>query len=790
MASDLASVQAAANRLKDPLERSSTAAEKIASEIAKLNQQAGLDKARASSTAYVSAAKAAAAAQRELNKALKDGSSASDGAAKSTAGLGKGLAALAGATLAVNAIREVTSAARELAAVAAHGAAVKDLETSFRALGGTRAELAALRSAIDNTISDSALIKMRNMGVALGISKESIAGLAKVAKTAALATGQDITFMFDSIVTGTARRSVKILDNLGISATAITAELAKSSTTLNTASQQQFEAAVIAASASLESVGALKAQADAYGQISAGMANATDTLAKWADDVLRGSGALGTVTSAGKEFGRWVKENEVALKRMASGAVVELSEKLRTLFTIVQGLSTAYLAVDSALSSVGTSIGGVVKWFNPMTYLEVGWNNLTNSVVWGMEAIGLATEVVTQPMRDFLRWSGRMTAGLREQAAAERQAARDTHELRRAMQGASDATKKQKEIEAEKKASQDAQDAHKVWLRDMRDRDNATKRHKETVDQWTKAVKDLRWELQLLEVSGFNAYRQLQDVAAARVQAAGFAGSMATGASAWQGQFGSAQAIGGAQAQAAGSVFANAIPQAQAGAAAASMTTLSAGLQDGATEFESFASGIEDSTLRATTAFEAMAISLTGNLDMMITTLKAFEEGQASGTDAALAGAVTVTAASAAAASAFIKDKRTVAGFMVPFEIAQAAASYPDWVGMAKHGFAAVKYAVVAGSSAGASSGASAGSSSARSAGSTTGSSRTLASGGRVVGSGMQGFAAVEQHIHVHTLDGPSTVDRVYAVFNKGARQNNGNKLDPRVLGESRRGGF
>ncbi len=73
-----------------------------------------------------------------------------------------------------------------------------------------------INEATDGTVSDLELMEKASKAVTLGIPIQKIADFARIAKAAAAAMGESVDFMFDSIVTGTARQSRLILDNLGI----------------------------------------------------------------------------------------------------------------------------------------------------------------------------------------------------------------------------------------------------------------------------------------------------------------------------------------------------------------------------------------------------------------------------------------------------------------------------------------------------------------------------------------------------------------------------------------------
>ncbi len=83
----------------------------------------------------------------------------------------------------------------------------------FRAMGG---DINVARNAVGGMVSDAELLKKANLAETMGISSEAFQKLAQISTAAAAKTGQEVGFMFDSIITGTARQSKMILDNLGI----------------------------------------------------------------------------------------------------------------------------------------------------------------------------------------------------------------------------------------------------------------------------------------------------------------------------------------------------------------------------------------------------------------------------------------------------------------------------------------------------------------------------------------------------------------------------------------------
>lgn len=103
--------------------------------------------------------------------------------------------------------------ARRAFNLAETGAQADDAQRIFERMGGS---VERLREQTRGLLSDSALVGKSNLAKTMGIKPEDFAELGKIALAAAKTTGQSAEFMFDSIVTGTARQSRMILDNLGI----------------------------------------------------------------------------------------------------------------------------------------------------------------------------------------------------------------------------------------------------------------------------------------------------------------------------------------------------------------------------------------------------------------------------------------------------------------------------------------------------------------------------------------------------------------------------------------------
>jgi len=151
----------------------------------------------------------AADAMRREDTAMTDSKS-------SLGGLADGLMGVAKAYVGVEAVRKVVQWGKE-------GAAIEGVEEAFDNLArksgtSSTAYLAALKQASAGTISETNLMIGANKAVLLAGDRlaKDVPKLLEIARAASKATGEDINFMFDSLVTGLARNSKMIIDNLGI----------------------------------------------------------------------------------------------------------------------------------------------------------------------------------------------------------------------------------------------------------------------------------------------------------------------------------------------------------------------------------------------------------------------------------------------------------------------------------------------------------------------------------------------------------------------------------------------
>ena len=133
------------------------------------------------------------------------------------------LGGVIGASFAVDAIRQFASESIDLAAQA------EGVKAAFDRLNDPLA-LQRLREATAGTVSDLKLMQTAVQAKNFRIPLDTLAKGLEFAQRRAVETGQSVDYMVDSFVTGLGRKSVMILDNLGISAAELREKMADGAT--------------------------------------------------------------------------------------------------------------------------------------------------------------------------------------------------------------------------------------------------------------------------------------------------------------------------------------------------------------------------------------------------------------------------------------------------------------------------------------------------------------------------------------------------------------------------------
>jgi hypothetical protein len=152
-------------------------------------------------------------------KAIKEIGNQASNTNKGINSLGTALAA----AFSVAAVKQIADTALNLALVAGNAEGVQ--RAFNRAFADAPLLLDDLRKATHGTLTDVQLMQKTLQATNLGVSVEGLATLFEFAAARAQQTGESVDYLVNSIVSGIGRKSIRLIDNLGISAVDLTKEL-------------------------------------------------------------------------------------------------------------------------------------------------------------------------------------------------------------------------------------------------------------------------------------------------------------------------------------------------------------------------------------------------------------------------------------------------------------------------------------------------------------------------------------------------------------------------------------
>lgn len=119
-------------------------------------------------------------------------------------------------------IKEVVTTSLEMAKLAGN---VEGVERAFqRAFPDSESLMFRLKNATHNTVNEFELMQRTLQATNLGVAVEQLPILFEFAAARAQQTGESVDYLVDSIVRGIGRKSILVLDNLGLSATRLREE--------------------------------------------------------------------------------------------------------------------------------------------------------------------------------------------------------------------------------------------------------------------------------------------------------------------------------------------------------------------------------------------------------------------------------------------------------------------------------------------------------------------------------------------------------------------------------------
>lgn len=168
------------------------------------------------------------AQMKDVNALIQDSGKTSQTAGKAAAGSGTDWTQLAGKLfVAKQAIDAVVGAFNSALELGLRGSAVEGVTDAFNNITASAGILANkllgdLRTAARGTISDFDLMRVTNIALAGATGEfgrqfgENLPKLLEIARVQARATGQDVDFLYQSLVTGIKRASPMLIDNTGL----------------------------------------------------------------------------------------------------------------------------------------------------------------------------------------------------------------------------------------------------------------------------------------------------------------------------------------------------------------------------------------------------------------------------------------------------------------------------------------------------------------------------------------------------------------------------------------------
>lgn len=268
---------------------------------------------------------------------------------------------------------------------------------TFRALGGN---IEDLRKATGGMISDAELVKKANLAETMGIPADAFKSLAQIAQASSAKTGQSMAFMFDSIVTGTARQSKMILDNLGIminqekAERSLAASKGKTVEMLTEAEKKQAflnEVMTQGAAITQQVAQAGVSLSNPFGRFTAALDNASDALgsllkngfAVFFQAVTPALDAIGSFKDGVEKLSPWVKTLLGGLLALGGGLVTATAalaaggEAFAFLKVTVGAATTTFKALVPVVSSAALPLLGIVAAIGAVVvgvaYLHKAW---------------------------------------------------------------------------------------------------------------------------------------------------------------------------------------------------------------------------------------------------------------------------------------------------------------------------------------------------------------------------------------------------------------------------------
>ena len=273
----------------------------------------------------------------DTNAAIKQANASLAETPKQTNMVVDGFKKLGAAMLAAFAVDKIISFTKEAITLAAKAEGV---ERAFAKIGSPEL-LQGLRNATNGTVTDLILMQNAVKASNFKIPLDQLANLFKFAQQRARATGESVDYLVDSIILGIGRKSIPILDNLGISAVELKEKLgdvSKAEATVGDVAQAVGQIA----SESFEKMGAQAlTTADEIAQMETAYTNFITKL---------GAVGIGILTPLAKAFNVISSDAQAVADLKLELGNASLGQTLK----IVKELTVEYEKASDAFTTLGT----------------------------------------------------------------------------------------------------------------------------------------------------------------------------------------------------------------------------------------------------------------------------------------------------------------------------------------------------------------------------------------------------------------------------------------------------
>ena len=245
----------------------------------------------------------------------------------------------------------VGAAAAGIAAFIALGVRGANTQGLIDAFKNTGVSLEVLREAAAGTIADLDLMRTTNIALAgaTGLVRrefgEKLPGLLEIARAQARATGQDVNFLFNSLVTGIKRSSPLLIDNTG---------LVLKVSEANEAYAQEIGKTVDQLTAQEKQVAILNATLAAGETAVEQFRNSQETAA----DILARTGAR--ITNIFDRLAFAIQPAFVAVARIVDGVVAAVENLVTQIAPYIQFVAQLIGGIINAVSTVVSGIGNIL----------------------------------------------------------------------------------------------------------------------------------------------------------------------------------------------------------------------------------------------------------------------------------------------------------------------------------------------------------------------------------------------------------------------------------------------